>query len=1572
MSDKGVINSACDIAVIGMSGRFPGARNVREFWSNLRDGVESITFFSDEELRAAGIDAETLSDPDYIKASGKLEGVELFDASFFKLSPREAEVLDPQQRIFMECAWEGLEHAGYDPERYEGLIGVYAGTSMSSYLYQVYSNPELVSLIGDFQVGLGNDKDNLTTSVSYKLNLKGPSMAIQTACSTSLVAVCVACQSLLNYQCDIALAGGSRVEVPQTTGYVYQEGGIMSPDGHCRAFDAAARGTVGGNGVGVVVLKRLADALNDGDYIHAVIKGSAVNNDGALKVGYTAPSVDGQAQVIATAQAVAGIDPRTITYVEAHGTGTDLGDPIEVTALTQAFRAGTNDSQFCAIGSVKTNIGHLDTAAGVAGLIKAIMALKHKAIPPSLNFEKPNPRIDFANSPFYVNDKLREWETGGVPRRAAINSFGIGGTNAHVIVEEAPAVEASNHSRSEHLLVLSAKTATALESATNNLLEHLKTERDSDLRDVAYTLQVGRKNFGHRRALVCRDVDEAIGALETLDPKRVSTSGQDSAGSRSIVFMFPGQGSQHVQMALGLYREEPTFREQVDRCSELLRPHLGRDLREVLYPLDSAAEEMAEQLRQTSLAQPALFVIEYALATLLMEWGVRPVAMIGHSLGEYVAACLAGVFSLEDALALVAARGRLMQQMPEGAMLAVPLPERELRPLLNGELSLAAINSPSLCVVSGQTEAVRQLEGELAARGLEGQRLHTSHAFHSEMMEPILASFTELVGRVKLNSPQMPYLSNRTGDWATSAETTSPEYWANHLRHTVRFSEGMERLLSETDAILLEVGPGQTLSTLVKRHPAKAAGRQVISLLRHAHDQQPDERTLLNALGRLWLSGLPVDWAGFHQHERCRRTPLPTYPFERQRFWVEAADTSASGAEVGAEVVLSKRPDVTDWFYLPTWRRSAPPELYRPREAAAAVADESRWLVFTDACGVGESLARRLEQSGREVLIVGAGTQFVQKGERSYEINPRQRADYDRLLGELRTRGIIADKIVHLWGVTPRSAAAAPGLDAYEESQARGFYSLIYLAQALGEMPAATSIRIGVVLNQVQSVTGDEEMFPHKATALGACQVIPEEYPHIRCRSIDVVAPEPGEAGESTLTNQLIAELGAETPDRAVAYRGHHRWVQDYDPVRLHAPAGTQPRLRERGVYLITGGLGGIGFTLAEHLARTMQARLVLIGRSPFPARSEWQRLLATNMNGDDTCAKIRKLLALEEAGAEVLVASADVADFGAMKSLVEQATERFGKINGVIHAAGVAGGRLIQLQSTEVASRVLAPKVMGTLVLDAIFKDRDLDFFVLCSSLSSIFGAMGQADYCGANAFQDAFAQANSSRGDHRHHVVSVNWDTWQEVGMAVNTVVPRDMEASRAESLKQGILPAEGVDAISRILNTRLPQVAVSTMNLLAQLAPSEPESVSDLAAVPENEERPQTLHARPLLNNAYVAPGNDQERTIAALWQELLGVEQVGVHDNFFELGGHSLLAVQLISRLRAAFGIELNLRQLFESPTVADLTAKVKENQPESGEETDRLEDVLKMVEGLSESEVRELLASQKNLLEGDYK
>ncbi len=899
MSEKNALDG---IAIIGMAGRFPGAGDVETFWKNIVAGVESISRFTDDELECARAIATSLrNDPNYIKARPILDGVDLFAASFFGITPKEAEMMDPQHRIFLECAWNALEDAGYDPERYAGAIGVYGGQSLNTYLLaNLCADRDFITdLVGQYQVGgynvvLGNDKDYLATRVSYKLNLNGPGITVQTACSTSLVAVVQACQSLLTYQCDMALAGGVSITFPQKRGYLYQQGGMVSRDGHCRAFDAKADGTVFGSGAGIVLLKRLEDAVADGDHIYASIKGSAINNDGSHKVGYTAPSVDRQAEVIITAQAVAGVEPESIGYIETHGTGTPLGDPIEVAALKKAF--GTNiEGKSCGIGSVKTNIGHLEVASGVTGLIKTSLALERQVIPATIHFESPNPELGLEESPFYVVDKLTDWKKNGTVRRAAVSSFGVGGTNAHVVLEEAPEA-GSSESRPTQLMVLSAKTETALDAATANLAEFIKKHHETNLADMAYTLKLGRGEFEHRRIFTCSNAEEAVEILDLRDSKRTKTAQARSPRPR-LYFVFPGQGTQQVNMARGLYKSEPDFRNEVDRCSEILKPHLGFDLRDVLYPTDENIEEARVRINQTSVTQPAIFVVEYALAKLWESWGIKPDAMIGHSVGEYAAACLAGVLSLEDALGLLAARGRLSEELPGGSMLAIRAPIESMGRYLQNGLALASANAPNLNVLSGPKEQIAELKSQLEKDSIPSRLLNTSHAFHSAMIDPILPKFIELMEKTQLNAPSIPYVSTLTGEWISESEAKDPLYWARHFRETVLFAKGVDVLQAEPDGIFLEVGAGQTLGRLVRQMCSKTQ-HTVMSSLGDECTDASDQNSMQTALGQLWTHGVEIDWQRYYAHERRLRVSLPTYPFERKRYWVEPVNDLAPARAV--------------------------------------------------------------------------------------------------------------------------------------------------------------------------------------------------------------------------------------------------------------------------------------------------------------------------------------------------------------------------------------------------------------------------------------------------------------------------------------------------------------------------------------------------------------------------------------------------------------------------------------------------------------------------------------------------
>jgi acyl transferase domain-containing protein len=1362
-----------EVAVIGMSCRFPGARDTDEFWENLKNGVESTAFFPLEELSAANLPEGWKDDPGLVGARGIVEEAEFFDPYFFGHKPWEAEIMDPQIRLFYEICWEALEVAGYVPDNCDEAIGLYAGaTNNRNWEMRAFFSGKAETL-GVFTLDHLVDRDFLSTRIAYKLNLKGPAVTLKTACSTSLVAVDAACRGLLTGLCDIALAGGVSLQSNSAPAYLYRDGMIKSPDGHCRAFDAKAQGVVFSDGAGVVVLRRLQEAVNHGDTIYAIIKASAVNNDGSGKGTYESPCIEGQADVIETAIHMADVDPETITYVETHGTGTIIGDPIEIEGLRRAFNSGKK--RFCAVGSVKTNFGHLDTAAGIAGFIKAVLALKHRLIPPSLHFENPNPKIDFENSPFYVNTKLAPWENPGSdsPLRAGVSSFGVGGTNAHVVLEEAPAPHSTSAGRRWQLIPVSAFTPSALEKVAESMTNYL-AKNPADIADAAYTLAVGRKAFKYRTTWVIDPVSPNFEKAHTAAVREKNPP----------VFMFSGQGAQYVDMGRDIYHGEPLFRREMDRCFKILEPLMTDDPKKILYPAagDNESDKSDSfdtiKINRTEIAQPMIFALEYALARLLMAWGITPYAMIGHSIGEYVAACLSGVFSLEDGLKLVTLRGELMQQMPTGSMLSVTLPEDELKPLLRpyGELSLAAVNAPSLCTVSGPHAAVDAFEEQLKTMGCECRRLHTSHAFHSAMMEPVLLPFEEAVKRIPLNKPQLPYISNVTGSWITVEDAVSPRYWADHLRSTVRFDDGAAELLKEPGALFIEIGPGRSLTTFVNKHDRKESEHLAVNLVRHPGEVSPDDYFLLNKIGRLWLYGVDIDWAAFYAAEKRNRIPLPTYPFERRLYRIQSGPPGFDmrGAAAGAEP--GKKADISRWLYVPSWKRSG-----TPRFNSSDTPGPLNWLFFIDneetGGRIGSELIKQLDTArgsgAGTVTVVRPGVEFALDRDGAHALDLRRPDHYNLLIARLKEQGRPPHRIVHCLLIGPEDKGTGDPKGEWDETlEYKGFYSLIYLAQALGKEEITGDIRLTVITANMQAVTGDEDLCPRKAAVLGPAAIIPLEYSNIRCRSIDIDTPLPGGKKEGTLIRSLAAELIVEIPveDSVAAYRSGFRLTQTYEPLPMEAsPTDVEiPCLKKNGVYLVTGGTGGIGLEIARYLSRTVGARLALTGLSPLPPGEEWRRWLDTHGSTGRQGKKIRKLLELEEMGTEFLTFTADVSDYEQMQRVFSAVEEQWGTVNGVIHAAGVPGGGMIQLKTPEVARRVMAPKIKGTLVLDALLEHRQPDFFILCSSVNSVLPRLGQVDYYAANAFLDAFAYRKHSRSDT--FTVSINWDTWQEVGMAVD----------------------------------------------------------------------------------------------------------------------------------------------------------------------------------------------------------
>ncbi len=1392
--------SESDIAIVGMAAHLPGARTIDDYWTNLVDGVESVQRYSDEELIEAGVPRAHLRHPRYVKAAAELQDMELFDGEFFGFSPKESAIVDPQHRHFLEVCWEALEDAGHPPSKFDGPIGIYGGCGMGSYFYfNLCSNPNLVDSVGMFLLRhTGNDKDFLVTRVAHVLDLTGPAVNVQTACSTSLVAVHYAIQSLMNQECDMALAGGVTIEIPHRRGYFFEEGEILSPDGHCHAFDHRSQGTVFGSGAGAVVLRRLEDARADGDHIYAVIRATAINNDGASKAGYLAPSVQGQATCIVEAHALADVDPRSIGYVECHGTGTYLGDPIEVSALTEAFRQGTDDNQFCGIGSVKTNIGHLDTAAGVASLIKSALILDREIVPATLNFEKPNPTIDFESSPFYVNAKRKEWKRGPEPRRVGVQSLGVGGTNAHVVLQEAPAPAPSGPSaHTDHLFLVSARNRGALDQTAQKLADHLETTSDR-LADITHTLHVGRHEFERRRVVVAASGAEAATRLRGKDPRRVFN--HVALDQPKVAFLFPGGGAQYVSMAKDLYDREPVFRAVMDRAFKYLATKdLDHDPKALLFgEVDDAAARLEKPGSQLSM----IFSVSYGLALLFEDRGVVPDAMTGHSMGEYVAACLAGVFSFEDALGLVLLRGQLMDRVEVGAMLSVPLTEEAIAPLLGADLDLAGVNAPDLMLVSGPVPAIEALEETLQAQDIEPQRVRIDRAAHSRMFDPILEDFRAYISKMKLQPPTKRFVSSNTGTWITPAQATDPNYWTRHLRETVRFSDAIDTLAADAPMIFVEVGPGRAMSAFAKANP-RVDAQTVVNALRHRDEVVADDVFFLEAIGRLWALGLfsnldedadnPLDqlWAG----ETRRRVRLPTYAFQRQHYFIEPG--VSSGAAAAPEV--TRHEEVADFGYEPYYR----PVAAEPAHTSADARDAERFLVFLDDAGVGKRLVAALRTRGDQVTTVRPGDTFSKRADGEYVLAPeRGREGYDQLVQDLVQSARVPTRIVHLW-LTTADEGFRPGSSFFHRNQERGFYSLLFLAQALADENVPRPLHLQVVTNSALATGDAPARYPEKATALGPVQVVPRELPGVTASLLDVTLPQSSRrlfggrlamalvdpfAGKKTLTLGLdqLAETVLEEADAVprecvAAIREGKRLERGYRSRALSTSetgASSEQVLRKHGVYVLTGGLGGLGLVAAEALARSVHAKLVLVGRTPLPERDSWDAYIAEHGEADRTSRRLLAVRELEALGAEVLVLAADVTNVEQVRAVVAETKRRFGRIHGLLHTAGTVSDALIQTKRLTEVEDVFAPKVHGTEVLREVFAPEGLDFVLLYSSTSTAIAPTGQVDYVAANAFLDAMASTEGTFGTARVQVV--NWGIWNQVGMAAEAMSSSDLSRS------------------------------------------------------------------------------------------------------------------------------------------------------------------------------------------------
>jgi acyl transferase domain-containing protein/acyl carrier protein len=1516
------------VAIIGMALRYAGAQTVDEYWSNICNNVDALHVATDEEILEAGVDPRRIEDSAYVRPAAFIPNTADFDAPLFGFSARDAEIVDPQQRVFLEVAWEAFEDAGYDPTGSGAGVGVFAGCGANSYRKQnLDPNMGVGAMLSTM---VGNDKDFLATRVAYKLNLTGPAVVVQSACSTSLVATQMAFESIRRGECSMAIAGGVSISFPQNTGYYFEQGMILSPDGRCRAFDAKAAGTAIGRGAGAVLLKPLADAIRDRDHIYAVLRGAAINNDGAAKAGYTAPSVEGQAEAIRKSMVMAGFAPDTVRYVEAHGTGTEVGDSIEIAALAKAFGDGLPTAS-CTVSSVKPNIGHTDTAAGVSGLIKAALALHHRVLPGTLYFERPNPELGLSHTPFRLHAQMEPY-TGPTPFRAGVSAFGIGGTNAHVSLEEwretgstAEMVHTSNGHAGRarvHMFPLSANSEAALTKQREQLATYLESNPQTALHDIAFTLQAGRKLLPHRSFFVARNRDELITALRAPEVKKQQTAVITDNRTPEINFLFPGQGAQYVNMGRGLYETDKGFRATVDYCCDVLTPLLGVDLRSILYPAPGEEEAAAAKLKETAITQPAVLVMEYALAERLLNAGIKPTAMIGHSLGEYVACCIAGVITLDEALHLVAERGRLVQTVRRGSMLAVSLTEEELLKRLPPEICIAAINSPRQTMVSGPTESIDAFAATLIAERIACQPLETSHAFHSSMLDPIVGNTRESVSRLNLQPPKIPFISNLTGTWITAEEATSPDYWAAHLRHTVRFADGLALLTKKGSGVLIEVGPGETLLALARNATKGVKGIRLVATTRRPTATTEDDVHWMQAMGQLWLAGIKPDWMNVHGEQPPLRVSLPTYPFERQRYWIDHSPKKKSGEEVEATGPLKKRSDIATWLYTRSWQSSVP--ALPPSQQDAP----HHWLVFKDpAFAAGNSLFQYLA-AGDTVTVVVPGQQFSRISPNAYVVNTKNPEYCKALFGDLLKESAWPTHILY----------PARGCEPDDAPQS-GFQQLFNVAQAFEQSRQNQPTSLFVLTDNAFDVLQEGKCKPASTSVASLAEVIGLELRNVTARVIDCDF-----AASAAIAPQIAQEIVSAGDTPLVAYRGRTRWLPSFIPLP-NAPAKTV--LQNGGTYIVIGGTGGIGLVLAQYLARTVFAHVVLVSRSAFAPSSEWESIAADESASATDRQRARSLLAIQLLGGSVELQAADTSDPVRMAEVIANARQRNGKVAGIIHAAGITGPSMIGDTDAQTIDRMFAAKGDGTKwIADALKLENGLEFILLCSSASAIVPSVGLSAYGASNAYMDGVAALYDNPNGTR--VIAANWDNWSEAGMAADAA--SSMQSTHLRSLGEfGITNREGEQVFERLLNAPVSQVAVTTRHLPAWIK-NVRTVYRDLDAPPakstETAEAPATgtHHPRPELSQDYVAPTNQTERAVVAIWQELLGLDRVGIHDDFFELGGHSLLGTQVIARVREQFQVEFPLRLIFEATTperfarlLETLQSKAADTAPEAERE-----------------------------------
>ena len=1547
------------IAIVGIGCRFPGgANNPESFWQILHHGIDTI---KDVPSSRWDIDAYYDANPEtpgkmYVRQGGFLEtGIDQFDAEFFGIAPREAVSMDPQQRLLLEVSWEALENAGVAPDKLAGSpTGVFVGINTSDYSQLQMRVRDTENLNAYFFTG--NTASVAAGRLSYLLGLEGPSISLDTACSSSLVGIHLACQNLRAGECRMALAGGVNLMLSEEGPIILSRMRALAADGRCKTFDAAADGYGRGEGCAIVVLKRLSDAVEDSDNILALIRGSAVNHDGRSG-GLTVPNGLAQQKVIRAALTNAGVEPNQINYVEVHGTGTALGDPIEVEALANLLREGRSQERPLMLGSVKTNIGHLEAAAGVAALVKVVLAMQHEEIPPHLHLKTLNPAIAWQDLPLAIPTEATPWQTEAEQKRlAGISSFGMSGTNAHVVLEEAPQTKLPppEVERPLHLLTLSAKSDRALQELTEGVTNYLERHDSESLSDICFTFNVGRSHFEHRFAIVTQQHARSIEQLTALAAEQEIAGGFRGIVPRSkkpkVAFLFTGQGSQYLGMARQLYETQPTFRKALQLCDEILRLYIDIPLLEILYPDDLVRAAQNPQIDLTAYTQPALFALEYALFKLWQSWGIEPSAVMGHSVGEYVAACVAGVFNLEDALRLIAYRGELMQALPsEGEMVAVFADEKLVRVAIEssaGLVSIAAINGAKNTVISGNSEAIRAVLNKFEALKVDYRSLKVSHAFHSPLMEPMLDAFEQIAASVEYFAPQIRLISNVTGKSIEGQEIARAEYWCRQIRESVKFSAGIQALHDCGCEVFVEIGPHPVLTAMGRQCLPEDSGVWLPSLRRG----QSDWQQLLYSLGELYVRGVRVDWCGFDRDYPRRRRPLPTYPFQRQRYWLESIAPSPKTSQ--------PQEKFADWFYEVEWQPQSR-ESQDPIAAAIPSTVPGRWLIFADGySGIGTALASLLEARGESCTLVFPGESYQASDDIHWQIDPAKPEDFQRLLTDIAAiderpcRGI-----VHFWSLNVTSIESF--VDSWSTDQLLSSGSVLHLVQALSAIQLAFLPRLWLVTQNAQPVsqTASASLAVTQAPLLGLSRVVAIEHPELRGGQIDLAADD----DDAKAAACCLAEIWQPNTEAEVAFRQGQRYVPRLRRQQATATSSDKLQIQSDGTYLITGGLGGLGLKLAKWLVDRGARHLVLIGRrgASQTAREQIDRL--------------------QELGAKITVAQVDITQHDRVKNILAEIAKSLPPLRGIVHLAGILDDGVLLRQNWERFVKVLAPKIAGAWNLHLLTQELPLDFFMSFSSIASLLGSPGQGNYSAANAFLDALAHY---RRGQQLSASSINWSPWGETGMAAE--LGSLGEQRWAAAGVSAIAPQQGMEVLGRILDRGAPQTGIMPVDwskffqhfateveptFLSQIAR---ETYSQTGREPswnsQQSELLQQLTAASVKQRRAILTTHIQQNVATVLGRDLSQIidPQLG----FFDMGMDSLMTLELKNRLQGSLGQTLPSTLLFEYPTVEALAGylidevlSLESSSPsddESQGETDDRAEVLTEIEGLSNNELEALV------------